>query len=114
MALSPAYEDIEYYSGDELNKSYIVLKGGLPVDMSLDTLVMHVKRKRTDPITMAVAVLSSTAGTITVSGANNNIYTLSGQYVLDQDTYYYDIERTNVKETPQYGKFIVTGDVTRV
>jgi hypothetical protein len=114
MALGPAYKDIEYYSGDELKKAYTVLKDGSPVNMLGDTLLMHVKRKRTDLTSKAFAVLSSDVGTIVVSGANNNIYTLSGQYALDQDTYYYDIERVNVNETTQYGKFLVTGDVTRV
>ena len=51
--------------------------------------------------------------TITVFGDDGDYYTLSGKYVLDQDVYYYDIERTNVDETTQFGKFIVTGDVTR-
>lgn len=114
MALTPAKQDIYYYSGDELNKSYAVTKDRLPVDMSGDTLVMQIKKHKTDPLSRAVAVLTSAGGTITVFGANNSSYTLSGIYVLDEGTYYYDIERTNINETTQYGRFIVTGDVTRI
>lgn len=113
MAVGPANKDIEYYSGDELDKTFQVAKGGLSIDMSSDVLLMHVKRKKTDPLSKAVAVLSSAGDTITVFGDDGDYYTLSGKYVLDQDVYYYDIERTNVDETTQFGKFIVTGDVTR-
>ena len=108
--------DIEYYQNDELNYSFYVTdrSTGDPIDVSGDVLNAQIKRKKTDTEDAAVANLSTTAGTIVVSGINGNIVTLTGQYDLDLSSYYYDVENTTQENTIRYGRFKVTGDTTRV
>lgn len=109
-------KDISYYQNDELNYSFYVVdrESGAAVDVSGDVIYMHVKKKRTDPTTKAVAVLSTVAGNLVVSGAEGNIITLTGEYDLGQDDYCFDIDDITIKETIRFGLFKVTGDVTRL
>ena len=87
---------------------------GLEVDVSGDELNAQIKKNRSDSEDKAVANLSTTDGTIVVSGVDGDIVTLLGQYDLKRDSYYIDIENTTQKNTIRYGRFNVTADTTRV
>lgn len=114
MSVKPAYIDIDYYSGDEMDKSYAVTDAdGAAVNLTGVALIMQVKRRRTDPVAKVLAEFRTDDNTLTVSGANGNIVTLSGAHALDQNIFYQDMERQDVPETVWYGKFLVIGDVTR-
>lgn len=111
--IKPAYYDIEYYSNDNFNDSIIITdEDGNAVDLSSKSLSMQVKESKTDHSSKSLVTLTSSSG-ITVSGASNNILTFSGTYDISEGSYYYDLENTTDNETIIYGKFIVTGDVTR-
>lgn len=107
------YCDIKYYRNDEFNRNISVLdETGSPVNLSGKVLVMQIKKNKNDPSTKALATLSS-ASEITISGTFNNVIIFSGLYDLAERAYFYDLENVTDNETIIYGKFIVTGDVTR-
>lgn len=111
--IAAAEKDICYYSGDAYDMTFAVTdENGNAVDLSGKDLAFQVKRRRTDPTSKALISLTTTSG-ITVSGASNNVVTLALEASIDQDVYYHDLENSTDKETIMFGKFLVTGDVTR-
>jgi hypothetical protein len=109
IALSPANKDINYYSNDEFD-SYITItdQDDAPVNLSGKTLTLTVKKKKADTATI---IEISTTSEITISGANNNIVTFSGQYDLPERSYYFDLHNNTDDKTLVYGRFIVTKKV---
>ena len=114
--ITAAEKDVCYLAGTEISQSSartVTDQDGNPVNLSGVSLVTHVKRKRTDPTSKAIIIFSTATGTLTVSGANNNVLTWSGVHQIDQDIYYYDTLREDIPEYIEKGKFLVTGNVTR-
>lgn len=114
MAISPANQDIDYYSGSEIGKSYTVTDAdGNAVDLSGATLEIQVKRRATDPLSKVLAFFKTEDDTITISGAGNNVVTLHGVHQMDQDIYYQDLFWEEEDDYIWEGKFLVVGNVTR-
>ncbi len=108
MALSPAYQDIEYYNGDSRTKSYTVTDAdGVAVDLSGDTITLTIKKRKSGS---AVATLT-TASEISISGASNNVVNITFNHDLVERAYYYDLYDNTDDQTLMYGKFIVTGEI---
>ena len=108
-AIKAANYDITYYNADSYDLSVTITdQDGSAVDLSGDTLTMTIKKKKTN--TTAVATLS-TASEIAVSGASNNVVTISFNIDLDERSYYYDLYNNTDDDTIMYGMFIVTGEV---
>ena len=112
----PGTLDICYYPGSELAQkgAYSVTDlDGNPVDLSGIELEMQIKYKPEDPLTRAIIVLGTVAGTLTVGGASNNEVTLHGVHQIDEKHYYHDLLRKDIPEYVWAGKFIVSTNVTR-
>ena len=109
MALSPANQDIYYYSGDTITKSYTVTDNlGAPVDLSGDTLTLTIKKSKCSPIFTTF----STASEITISGANNNVVNIALNHdIFEERAYYQDLYNNTEDKTIWYGRFIVTESV---
>jgi hypothetical protein len=106
MALSPAYQDIEYYNNDSITKSYTVTdQDGNPVDLSGDTLTLTVKKEKSGT---AIQTLS-TASEITISGAGNNVVNIAFNHdFVEERSFVYDLYNNTDDDTIMYGLLIVT------
>jgi len=108
MALSPANQDIYYYANDARDKVYTVTDGdGAAVDLSGDTLTLTIRKKKGGTVVSTL----STASEIAISGASNNVVTISFNNDLDERSYYYDLYNNTDDQTIMYGLLIVTGEV---
>ena len=108
MALSPANQDIEYYSNDSITKSYTVTdQDDAAVNLSGDTLTLTIRKKKGG----AVVETLTTASEITVSGASNNIVTITFNHDLEERAYVYDLYDNTDDETIMYGLLIVTEEI---
>jgi len=106
MALSSVNKNIVYHNADDFNKSYIVTLNGVAVDLSDKRLEFTVRKKKTGLESNAVINIS-TDSEIVVSGTDSNIVTFSGNYPINTDDYYHDLENTTDKETIMEGRFYV-------
>jgi len=108
MAINPAKQNIEYYNNEGVTKSFIVTDAdGDPVDLSEDTLVLTIKKKKSGT---AVFTLT-TASELSVSGANGNTVNITLDHDLEERSYFYDLYDSTLDETIMFGLFIVTGEV---
>ena len=108
MALSPANQDIYYYSNDSRAKAYTVTDGdGAAVDLSGDTLTLTVRKKKGGAV---VATLTTTSE-IVISGASSNIVTITFNHDLEERSYVYDLYNNTDDFTIMYGLLIVTDEV---
>ena len=109
MALKTARQDIDYYNGDSMTKSYTVTLGGVAVDLSGDSLILTIKKTKKGT---AIATLSTATGTITVSGADNNIVNLIFNNEFDEERIYLqDLYNITDDDTIWYGNLNVTLEV---
>lgn len=108
MSLSPAKQDIYYYNKDSITKSYIITNKitGAAVNLSDDTLTLTIKKKKSET---AITTLTTTAGTITVSGVDGNIVNLHFNNDLEEErAFFQDLYNNTLDRTMWYGKLIVT------
>lgn len=105
-----SYNSIFYYNKTDFDLQVTITDNDdNAVDLSGDTLTFTVKR--TADHTSSVLTLS-TNDAITVSGANNNVITFSGQYDLQERNYVYDLLNSTDKDVLMYGSLTVTKNVT--
>lgn len=104
--------EIRYYRNDARELIISVTEDGSAVNLTGKSLKMQIKRRKNDPDSKVLYELTTSSG-IAISGTEGNIITISLEFNLEEDDYYYDLENTTDKTTLIYGKFIVTGDVTR-
>ena len=108
-AILPANYNIDYYNADSYDLSITITdQDGSAVDLSGDTITLTIKKDKDD--SSAVSTLS-TASEIAISGASNNILTITINLDLDERSYYYDLYNNTDDETIMYGLFIVTKEV---
>ena len=108
--------DICYMNGSELSNNgtfTITDEDGNAVDLSSVELEMQVKWKPEDPLTGAVIVLGTVAGTLVISGALNNTVTMQGVYQVTPRLYYYDLLRKDIPEYIMAGRFNIIDNITR-
>jgi hypothetical protein len=103
--------DFEYYQNDELDQVIAITDdNGDPVNLSGKTLLMQIKYYKED--STALAELSTDAE-LSVGGDDDNEITFSGAYDLESGSDYYDLRNTDDAETVIYGRFNITGDVSK-
>jgi len=109
MALAPANQDINYYNGDTRAKVYTITDGdGAAVSLSGDTLTLTIRKKKGGTV---VATLT-TASEIAISGASNNIVTITFNHAtFSERSYVYDLYDNTDDQTIMYGIFIVTKEI---
>ena len=108
MAIAPANQDIYYYSNDSRAKAYTVTDGdGSAVDLSGDTITLTIRKKKGG----AVIATLTTASEIAISGANNNIVTITFNHDFEERSYVYDLYDNTDDQTIMYGLLIVTDEV---
>ena len=107
--------DICYMAGTEIsnNCTFAVNENGNPVNLLGATLTMYVKYKPEDPNTRAIIEFSTTAGTITISGASNNYITLHGVHQVAKGLRYHDIYWTEEEDYIGKGMFRIDANTTR-
>jgi len=110
----PGTYDIKAYRNDTLTKTFTVVdSAGSPVSFATADIKMQVRPKPDGDIMMTL----SEGDGLTVSGAGNNVITISR--VIDIQGcgfYYYDIQATfstGVVSTYVKGSFIVQKDITK-
>lgn len=104
--------DIYHYKGDVFDEVWTVtLSTGTAYDLDGKTVVLSIKKDKTD--TSDTEALSTTAGTITISGDDNNVITFNKVVSLDERSYYYDVVNTTDNYTLSYGLWVETSDVNR-
>lgn len=109
MAIGPAQVDIEYYNTESRTKSFTIRdQDNAAVDLSSKTLILTIK---VDPSSAVVATLSTTASTITVSGASDNVVNLIFNLDISRGNYVYDLYNETDDTFIMYGKLSVTGEV---
>ena len=102
---NPAFKAINYYNGDTINKSYTAAdSAGNPIDLSGKDLIFTLKKKKTG---VAIDTLTSASG-IAISGANNDIFTLTLNFDLDLTRYFHDLYNISDDYTLMRGPFTVT------
>ena len=105
---NPAFKVINYYNGDTISKSYAVAdSAGNPVDLSGMDLIFTLKKKKTGVV---IESLTSASG-IVISGADNDIFTLTLNFDLDLVRYFHDLYNITGDYTLMYGPFNVTMQV---
>lgn len=110
-------KDVCYLAGTQISKNSarsVADLAGNPIDLSGQTLITHVKRRRTDPTSEAIIIFQTSDNTLTISGALNDVITWVGVHQIDQDIYYYDTWWVEEEDYLERGKFIVKGNVTRI
>lgn len=107
---TPGNYNIAAYRNDTLQVVFTFTDSlGAAIDLSSATILLQVRRKAD-----AAVLLSLTeADGLTVSGAGNNVVTLSKLIVLDAGAYMYDLQSTigAVVTTYVRGLFNVTSDI---
>jgi len=103
---SPAKENIEYYSGAAINKSYTITDSdGAAVDLSGKSLKFTIKKRKKG------CVIAELDSAIIVSGTGDNIVTLPLNFELDEMIYYYDLWNVTDDYPLMYGRFETTEKV---
>jgi archaellin len=101
--------DIEYYDNDTTQFTITLTKDGSPVNLTGKSVVMQVKKKKTD--SSYEFQLTESSG-IEITGDDSNVITVTITQNLEHRSYYYDLENTTDKKTIIYGLFKVIGEVT--
>lgn len=104
--------NLVHYKGDLFDEVWSIAKSdGTPYDLSGKTLVLSIKKRKTDAT--AEQTITTTAGEITISGDDNEVITFNKVVAMDPRTYFYDLEIVEDFYTPAYGTWEETGDVNR-
>jgi len=108
----PATYNITAYKNDTLQLVFTFTdSSGAPIDLSTATMLMQVRKKAGDTVALAL----TEGNGLTVSGAGNNIVTISKVISIAADIYQYDMQATfasGVIRTFIKGKFTVPADIT--
>jgi len=110
----PGLYDIKAYRNDTLTKTFTVVDStGSPVSFATADIKMQVRPKPDGDVMMTL----SEGDGLTVSGAGNNVISISRVINIDGcGFYYYDIQATfatGVVSTYVKGSFIVQKDITK-
>ena len=104
---------IIHYRGDIFDEVWQIAKSdGTPYDMSGKTVILEIKKRKTD--TDAEETISTTGGEISISGPDNDIVTFNKVVSLESEkTYFYDFTVVEDFYSPAYGTWQEIGDVSR-
>jgi hypothetical protein len=108
-----ADHNFKVYKGDTFNAVLTFTdENGAAIDLSGSTLLMQIKKRATD--SLSEQALTEGDG-LTVSGAGNNIVTISADMDIAAGRYVYDFQATTGSNVITYlkGAIVVYQDVTR-
>jgi len=108
----PVQAIIRHYRGDKFDEVWQIAKStGAAYDLSGKTVILSIKKKRTD--SEAVETISTTDTEIVISGASNDTLTFNKVINLPNAKYQYDCEIVEDKYTIATGPWFEDNDVNR-